>query len=308
MKMISSVLITILFLSKNTHGGVVREEATDGTNGGCVVPSCAYSDIDLDSALSTFLCIPKEQSAQMEEKVKMSLLISNIRPLLPEESNGWFSYSTSSVNAELHAMNSFELVTLVNTVTYGAHFYQVVFQDSDQKTAEQYRDLIVEHAAVSMLHKPLDEITYEEMNIFRDVSPIVLLYNICSAEKTPGTRMEFNDCTCSSLVNPNGFGDCKKEDSAFGGAVSCYVNLPTNCTDLKQSGTNPEKYLSAQACQFIGCTCSSFVNPNGYGKCLREDSDFGGAVSCYVEKPSNCADLKQSETHPELYLSAEACK
>jgi len=56
-------------------------------------------------------------------------------------------------------------------------------------------------------------------------------------------------CSCSDFVNKNGYGNCKKQDSDFGGLVSCYVNLPSTCTDLVQSGSNPGKYLSAGACK-----------------------------------------------------------
>ena len=59
-------------------------------------------------------------------------------------------------------------------------------------------------------------------------------------------------CTCSDFVNPNGYGECKKQDSDFGNSVTCYVNLPSECTDLIESGTNPGKFLSAEACSVRG--------------------------------------------------------
>ena len=49
-------------------------------------------------------------------------------------------------------------------------------------------------------------------------------------------------------MNPHGYGNCEKGDSDFGGLVSCYVNLPSNCSDMEESNTNPGKWLSAQAC------------------------------------------------------------
>lgn len=132
-------------------------------------------------------------------------------------------------------------------------------------------------------------------------------------------------CSCSDFVNKNGFGRCSKEDSDFGGLLSCYVNLPTTCTDLVGSGSNPGKYLSANACKIgglsqltteqpfvmtpttTGCSCSNFMNKNGFGRCRKEDSDFGGLKSCYIKLPSTCSDLVQSGSNPQKYLSAEAC-
>lgn len=127
------------------------------------------------------------------------------------------------------------------------------------------------------------------------------------------------DCSCSEFINQNGFGRCGKPDSDFGGEPSCYVNLPSTCPDLVRSGSNPEKYLSAQACQsgssldvttpnpISGCSCTNFVNKNGYGKCLKTSLDFGGRAICYVKLPSSCGDLVKSESDPGMYLSAQPC-
>ena len=54
------------------------------------------------------------------------------------------------------------------------------------------------------------------------------------------------DCSCSTFVNRNGYGNCRNISSSFG--VRCYVNQPSSCLDLKGSLTDPEKQLSAQAC------------------------------------------------------------
>jgi len=133
-------------------------------------------------------------------------------------------------------------------------------------------------------------------------------------------------CSCSQFVNRNGFGKCQKSDSDFGGSVSCYVISPSTCNDLRRSGSNPDKFLSAEACQnkpsvqppldlpgqsptnVPGCSCSQFVNRNGFGKCQKSDSDFGGSVSCYVIWPSTCNDLKRSGSNPDKFLSSEACR
>merc|ERR1719203_1462767 len=57
------------------------------------------------------------------------------------------------------------------------------------------------------------------------------------------------DCSCSNFINRYGFGRCRKSDSDFGGRKSCYVNLPTTCTDLVKSSSNRGKFLSANACK-----------------------------------------------------------
>ena len=57
------------------------------------------------------------------------------------------------------------------------------------------------------------------------------------------------DCSCSDFTNRNGFGRCRKSDSDFGGRRSCYVNLPTTCSDLVRSNSNWGKFLSADACK-----------------------------------------------------------
>merc|ERR1712051_1133720 len=57
-----------------------------------------------------------------------------------------------------------------------------------------------------------------------------------------------------------------------------------------------------------GCSCSDFTNENGFGKCKKGHSTFGGSSICYVNLPSSCLDLIQSKTHSGRYLSADACQ
>merc|ERR1712051_952964 len=57
-----------------------------------------------------------------------------------------------------------------------------------------------------------------------------------------------------------------------------------------------------------GCSCSDFTNENGFGKCKKGHSSFGGSSICYVNLPSSCLDLIQSKTHSGRYLSADACQ
>jgi len=147
---------------------------------------------------------------------------------------------------------------------------------------------------------------------------------------TPATTSpQSSGCSCSEFVNINGFGRCQKPDYDFGGSVSCYVVMPSSCNDLIKSGSNPDKSLSAEACwttttkkptaysttpattspQSSGCSCSEFVNINGFGRCQKPDYDFGGSVSCYVNTPSTstCSDLVRSGSNWDKFLSSEAC-
>ena len=56
-------------------------------------------------------------------------------------------------------------------------------------------------------------------------------------------------CSCDEFVDDNGLGACQKRDENFNGEFSCFVNEPSGCTDVKNSTTNPEKQLSAEACE-----------------------------------------------------------
>ena len=60
-------------------------------------------------------------------------------------------------------------------------------------------------------------------------------------------------CSCHAFINPNGFGQCKKGSSYehVKGRNVCYVNGPSNCSDLTYSSTNPGKKFSAAACDIL---------------------------------------------------------
>ena len=63
-----------------------------------------------------------------------------------------------------------------------------------------------------------------------------------------------NSCICKDLINKNGVGNCigVKPSQFNGDHFACYVVQPSNCTDLKKSGTNPGEKLSAKACLTLG--------------------------------------------------------
>ena len=61
-------------------------------------------------------------------------------------------------------------------------------------------------------------------------------------------------CSCKNLVNENGQGNCLKNSpsSQHNGDKFCYVEMPSECSDLVASGTNPEEFLSEEACKQKG--------------------------------------------------------
>lgn len=54
------------------------------------------------------------------------------------------------------------------------------------------------------------------------------------------------ECSCSEFMNENGFGRCIR---LSGGKPVCYVNEPSNCTDLGFSKSTG-KYYSWEACSY----------------------------------------------------------
>ena len=148
-------------------------------------------------------------------------------------------------------------------------------------------------------------------------------------------------CSCSTYVSTSGYGKCKKE---YNGKPLCYVNTPSTCPDLKNSSI-PNQYFSYEACdkcdtkefyfcqednrciekhipcnkscngkmhyseennECMGnCSCSLYLNKDGFGKCLKEDEN--GISLCYVNFPSSCGDLQESSTSLGKFISREAC-
>ena len=56
-------------------------------------------------------------------------------------------------------------------------------------------------------------------------------------------------CTCHDFINDGGHGRCKTSHSTTGDQPFCYVNQPSNCTDLLPSETDPGRKISAKACE-----------------------------------------------------------
>merc|ERR1712165_335574 len=74
-------------------------------------------------------------------------------------------------------------------------------------------------------------------------------------------------CSCTDYVNRNGVGQCKKSSRfQFDNKVSCYVNLPTTCTDKIPSTTDRDKWLSHEACQSTG---GGWGGWGGWSQCSR---------------------------------------
>ena len=68
-------------------------------------------------------------------------------------------------------------------------------------------------------------------------------------EKYPdfGKRKQLQ-CTCSDFVSAGGHGKCQKPCSNTKGLHCCYVNQPSSCKDLVNSGVHSENQVSAEAC------------------------------------------------------------
>ena len=54
-----------------------------------------------------------------------------------------------------------------------------------------------------------------------------------------------------------------------------------------------------------GCSCSNHISFSGYGNCQQL---YEGRPLCYVNEPSACSDLRDSNTETEgIQWSFEAC-
>lgn len=111
-------------------------------------------------------------------------------------------------------------------------------------------------------------------------------------------------CTCKDFVGDTGHGNCRtklKPQDRF----MCYVEQPSSCTDLVDSTSNPGEKFSFDACTRIElCACKFLIGETGYGNCKKELDD---KRMCYVEQPSSCPDLTNSNSNPGEQFSFVAC-
>merc|ERR1712038_1083261 len=101
-------------------------------------------------------------------------------------------------------------------------------------------------------------------------------------------------CSCTDYVNRNGIGQCKKSARLqFDNKVSCYVNLPTTCTDKIPSTTDRDKWLSHEACQSTGGSRSSVWGSWGsWGSCSCREGTQRRTRRC---SGANCAGDNQEQ-------------
>ena len=55
------------------------------------------------------------------------------------------------------------------------------------------------------------------------------------------------------------------------------------------------------------CVCKNLLNSKGGGNCAKSSSHFSDQRYCYVQIPSNCKDLMESNSILGEKMSAEAC-
>ena len=62
-------------------------------------------------------------------------------------------------------------------------------------------------------------------------------------------------------MNTNGYGLCNKKYrwGTLKGLFICYVNQPSSCTDLVDSGTNKGKQMSGEACKDVNAGKTYFI-------------------------------------------------
>ena len=74
---------------------------------------------------------------------------------------------------------------------------------------------------------------------------------------------------------------------------------------MSQSFTELRVAIFISYCLLASCSCSGFTDANGYGSCQKI---MGKGPICYVNKPSICKDLVDSESMIERQYSWEACE
>ena len=59
---------------------------------------------------------------------------------------------------------------------------------------------------------------------------------------------------------------------------------------------------------FEECKCIDFIDPDGYGNCIKRDNRIPGSpYTCYVTEPSLCKDKKTYKDDIEKSISGDAC-
>jgi len=90
------------------------------------------------------------------------------------------------------------------------------------------------------------------------------------------------ECSCNGFINRNKFGEC----GAHGKGRSCFVNLPSSCTDLQESKTNPGMWYSAQPCREISAS-----------SCLENNVNYPGHDLRGLTNPSTRQNWQQCRDH-----------
>jgi len=98
----------------------------------------------------------------------------------------------------------------------------------------------------------------------------------CS-ERCPGL-----ECSCNGFIDQNDYGEC----GAKGKGQACFVNLPSSCTGLKKSGTNPGMLYSSQPCREI-------AGPS----CLENNVNYPGHDLRGFTNPSSKLNFQQCRDH-----------
>jgi len=202
----------------------------------CSVPKCSYSDLSLDSALATFLCVPEDQASQMEEQHKMSLLIDKIAPHL------------NIGREKLLEKTSNELVELVNLVNYG----RKLNKKGHKKSAEQYMHALMRDSASAKLHKPAGSVDDKDLVLYHGASPILLILSICpvpSPADTSGREGRNSGGSCSGYSCWSG--EC------IPGSWVCDGN--EECEDGTDEMGCPQDNCGEYKCHSGECLYSEFV-------------------------------------------------
>ena len=69
------------------------------------------------------------------------------------------------------------------------------------------------------------------------------------------------DCSCSDYKTSSGFGNCEKAHASFPSkGTICYVNLPTTCSDARDSSYEQGKKYAWEPCKGKNHHCTEMNN------------------------------------------------